>query len=152
MRATAHSSVTQPVPPRKHSVRRLNRVPLMIVGVLGIAVVRGGISVAVDRANRRTPEAPKAGDFQGSRAIAQQINTGRPDGVIAPRTAEQPAMATQQALVAQPGTVQPAISRSPPAAQSQSDPMEELRKREIGAQGCDTRPAHRWRLRRLSAK
>ncbi len=63
MSATAHPTVSPAAAgplagPQKTPVRRLNRFPLLIaVGMVG-AITVAGITVAIDRANRRTPESP----------------------------------------------------------------------------------------------
>ena len=135
MRATARPSVSQPAAPptassRQAPVRWVNRIPLAITAGLAIGVTAAAVSVAIDRANRRTVEPRKASDAQSSQAIAHNLTTGRPDGIIGARPASprQAADPAQHAVGAQ-GGVQPGISGQAAAQHTQSDAMEELRKR-----------------------
>src|SRR3954468_20344616 len=135
MSATAHSTVSpatagQLAGPQKAPVRRLNRVPLFIVvGTVG-AITVAGITVAIDRANRRTPEPPKVADAPTSEALARSFTAGRPDGMIAPKPSAAPAAPAQPPTAAPlPSSAQPSISRQAAAAPPQADPMEEVRKR-----------------------
>jgi hypothetical protein len=92
MSATARPSVSQPAAPptassRQAPVRWVNRIPLAITAGLAIGVTAAAVSVAIDRANRRTVEPRKASDAQSSQAIAHNLTTGRPDGIIGARPA-----------------------------------------------------------------
>src|SRR5215203_3777865 len=106
-RPTVSTAAGQLAGPQKAPVRRLNRIPLFIaIGTVG-AITVAGITVAIDRANRRTPEPPKVADAPTSEALARSFTAGRPDGMIAPKPPATPV------APAQPPTAAPLPSSAP---------------------------------------
>lgn len=128
---TATPAAAQLTGPKKAPVRRLNRRPLLIAVITGVCVTGGALTVAIDRANRRTVQRAAAVDHNTSEALARSLTHGRPDGTIGARPAESAPVAAAPAptTAPPPATAQPAISRQAAAAPVATDPMEEVRKR-----------------------
>ena len=109
----------------------MNRVPLFIAaGAMGL-ITSGGIAVAIDRAHRRTAEAPKIRPIPHPlrpwHAASRRGGRGRhhcTEGARDPADPAQPPAAAPSS-----GSAPPPISRQAAAAASQGDTMEEVRKR-----------------------
>jgi type IV secretory pathway VirB10-like protein len=118
--------------PGKSGVRRVNNLPLYIVGALMCAFLVVMVLVAMDRAARQTPSSKKDEKTSSTSMFANEIAGNQKDGIIQPERAAPP----QVPAALPPGSIDIARPENldapprPPAASNLEDraSMEELRR------------------------
>lgn len=122
--------------PSKSGVRRVNNLPLYIVGALMCAFLVVMVLVAIDRAAQQTPSSKKDEKTSSTSMFANEIAGNQKDGIIQPERAAPPQVPLQVPAALPPGSIDIARPENldappqPPAASNLEDrgSLEELRR------------------------